>query len=113
MAKPVISTKRFSFEHLLDGWTDEHFIEYRPFSYAEAQSIKGMKEDGDGVDSFADLIKSHFVKGAWLVSDDDGSNVRTEPMEKENVTDIPMDVLNAFIKAAMGGDAVSPKPKAN
>lgn len=114
MSKPVVATKRFSFEHLLDGWTDEHFIEYRPFTYAEAQAIKAMKEDEAGVDNFAEMIKGHFVKGAWLVSDDGtAENTRTEAMVADNVTDLPLEVMNAFIGVAMGQGSVSPKPAAN
>ena len=115
MSKPVVSTKRFSFEHLMDGWTDEHFISYRPFTYAEAQAIKGLKENEEqGIDTFADMIKDHFVSGAWLVSDDGTiENARTEPMTKDNVTELPLEVMNAFISAAMGAGSVSPKPKAN
>lgn len=115
MAKPVVSAKQFSFEHLMDGWTDEHYIKYRPFTYAEAQEIKGLKENQEqGIDTFAEMIKDHFVSGAWLVSDDGTlENARTEPMTKDNVTELPLEVMNAFITAAMGQGSVSPKPAAN
>lgn len=112
MAKPVLPAKRFSLNGLIDGWTDEHYIEYKPFSVADATKIKGINEqDLSQVDSFIDLLKAHFVSGKWLVSDDDGNNVRTENMAAENVIDLPAEVTGLWLKEAMGN--ASPKPLAN
>jgi hypothetical protein len=111
MAKPVVANKRFSLNNLIEGWTDEQYIVYRPFSYAEIDRIKAMETTADGVSGFTQMLKEHFISGAWLVSDDDGTNVRTEPMEVEDVLDLPVEVTNAWLKVAMGN--VDPKQKAN
>lgn len=111
MAKPVVNNKRFSLAGLLDDWTDEHFILYRPFSYKEIDQIKGLETNADGVSGFTQMLTDHFIKGAWLVSDDDGSNIRTEEMTVDDVLDLPVEVTNAWLKVAMGN--VDPKPKAN
>ena len=112
MAKPVLPAKTFSFNNLIDGWTAEHFIKYRPFDYKDVEKLKGMDEkDPDSVNGMTDMLKGHFVSGAWLVSDDDGTNERTEPMNAEDILSLPMDVTNAWLKTGMGN--VDPKLKAN
>lgn len=112
MARPVLPNKRFSLANLIDGWTDEHFISYRPFDYKDVQKLKGMDEkDPNSVDGMTDMLKSHFVAGAWLVADDDGTNERTEEMTAEDILSLPMDVTNAWLKTGMGN--VDPKLKAN
>lgn len=112
MARPAVPNKRFSFNGLIDGWTDEHYVEYRHFSLQDVESIKNVDVDKlEAVNGFMGMLKDHFVSGKWLVADDDGSNVRTEAMTADDVLALPVDVTNAWLSQAMG--KVNPKLLAN
>ena len=112
MAKPVLGNKRFSMNNLIEGWTDEHYIVYRPFSFSDIETLKSIDETNpEAVGGLTEMLKSHFISGQWLVSDDDGENVRTEAMQREDVLDLPVDVTSAWLRQGMGN--LDPKPKAN
>lgn len=112
MARPVIPNKRFSFNGLIDGWTDEHYVEYRPFSLSDVEAIKSVDIDKmTAVNGFMEMLKDHFVKGVWLVADDDGSNVRNDEMTRDDVLVLPVEVTNAWLQVAMG--KVDPKQLAS
>lgn len=112
MAKPVLGNKRFSMNQLIEGWTDEHYIVYRPFSFADIEKLKAIDETNpDAVGGLTEMLKGHFISGQWLVADDDGQNQRTEAMEQGDVLELPVDVTSAWLRQGMG--SVDPKPKAN
>lgn len=112
MAKPVVPSKRFSLNGLIEGWTDEHYIQYRPFSFSDVEAIKNVDEGKlEAVNSFTEMLRDHFVGGAWLVADDDGQNERTEPMVAANVLDLPVEITGLWLRQAMGN--ADPKQLAN
>lgn len=111
MARPAI-TRKYSLADAGDNWTDEHYVKYRPFNYADLETLEEIDETSkDGIKKMRGIFAEKFISGQWLVADDDGSNERTEAMTAEDIAYLPVEVVNAWLKVAMG--KVDPKAVAN
>lgn len=111
MARPAIS-KTFSLADAGENWTDEHYVKYRPFNYADLETLDGIDEKSkDGITKMRAIFAEKFISGKWLVADDDGSNERTEDMTSDDISYLPVEVVNKWLKEAMG--KVDPKAVAS
>lgn len=111
MARPAIS-KTFSLADAGENWTDEHVIKYRPFNYADLETLDGIDEKSkDGITKMRAIFAEKFISGKWLVADDDGTNERTEDMTANDISYLPVEVVNKWLKEAMG--KVDPKAVAS
>lgn len=111
MARPAI-TRTYSLANAGDNWGDEHYVKYRPFNYVDLETLESIDEKSkDGISKMRAIFAEKFISGKWLVADDDGSNERTEDMTAEDVAYLPVEVVNDWLKVAMG--KVDPKAAAN
>lgn len=111
MARPAIS-KIYSLEKAGENWTSEHYVKYRPFHYIDLETLDSIDEKSkDGIAKMRAIFAEKFINGRWLVADDDGSNERTEDMTPEDISYLPVEIVNDWLKVAMGN--VDPKAAAN
>jgi len=110
MARPAIF-KQYSLAGISDGWTDEHYIKYRPFNYEDLEQLEAIDEKSkDGIKKMRAIFAEKFVKGFWLV-ELDGGKTKTEAMQPDDIGYLDVEVVNAWLKEAMG--KVDPKGKAS
>lgn len=110
MGRPAIF-KRYSLEGISEGWTDEHYIMYRPFNYNDLEELESIDEKSkDGIKKMRAIFAEKFIKGFWLAETDDGKT-RTEEMQPDDIAYLDVEVVNAWLKEAMG--KVDPKAKAS
>lgn len=110
MARPAI-TKTFSLAGISDGWTDEHYIKYRPFNYVDLETLESIDEKSkDGITKMRAIFADKFVAGAWLVEDESGKTV-TAQMGADDISYLDVETVNKWLKEAMG--KVDPKANAN
>lgn len=110
MARPAI-TKTFSLAGISDGWTDEHYIKYRPFNYVDLQSLESIDEKSkDGITKMRAIFAEKFIAGAWLVEDENGKT-HTEAMKADDISYLDVETVNVWLKQAMG--KVDPKALAS
>lgn len=110
MSRPAIF-KTYSLEGISEGWTDEHYIKYRPFNYVDLESLESIDEKSkDGITRMRAIFAEKFVKGYWLVEADNGKLV-TEEMQPQDISYLDVEVVNKWLKEAMG--KVDPKAPAN
>lgn len=111
MARPAIS-KTYSLENAGDNWTSEHYVKYRPFNYVDLETLEDIDEKSkDGIKRMRAIFAEKFISGQWLVADDDGSNERTEAMTHDDIAYLPVEIVNDWLKVAMG--KVDPKAVAS
>lgn len=106
MGRPAI-TKIFSLAEISEGWTDEHFIKYRPFNYNDLETLESIDEKSkDGIGKMRAIFADKFVAGAWLVETDNGK-LATEAMKADDISYLDVETVNTWLKEAMG--KVDPK----
>lgn len=111
MGRPAIS-KTYSLAGISDGWTDEHYVKYRPFNYVDLETLDGIDEKSkDGITKMRAIFAEKFISGKWLVDADDGSGQVTEDMKADDLSYLPVETVNAWLKEAMG--KVDPKAVAS
>lgn len=110
MRRPAIF-KTFSLEGISDGWTDEHYIKYRPFNYVDLETLESIDEKSkDGITKMRAIFAEKFIAGKWLVEAENGKLV-TEDMQPDDLSYLDVEVVNRWLKEAMG--KVDPKVKAS
>lgn len=110
MGRPAIF-KTFSLADISEGWTDEHYIKYRPFNYVDLEALEAIDEKSkDGISKMRAIFADKFVSGNWLVENENGK-LATEPMGADDISYLDVEVVNRWLKEAMG--KVDPKAKAS
>jgi len=110
MGRPAIF-KTFSLAEISEGWTDEHYIKYRPFNYMDLEELEAIDENSKGgIKKMRDIFAEKFVSGKWLTETDNGKTA-TEEMQPDDISYLDVEVVNRWLKEAMG--KVDPKGKAS
>lgn len=111
MARPAIF-KTYSLAGISEGWTDEHYIKYRPFNYDDLETLESIDEKSkDGIKKMRAIFADKFVKGAWLIEDEKTGKPVTAEMGAQDIGYLDVEVVNNWLKEAMG--KVDPKVKAS
>ena len=106
MNRPAI-TKTFSLANISEGWTDEHYIKYRPFNYLDLETLESIDEKSkDGIKKMRAIFAEKFICGVWLVETDNGKT-QTAEMTPEDISYLDVETVNKWLKEAMG--KVDPK----
>jgi hypothetical protein len=111
--------RKYPLDKVGEDWQGT-YMKYRPFSYNELQELRDMKvspevqaaidrgasdeeieklasaTEVDGVKKVIDLIKDHFIDGKVMI------NGKLEDMAKDDVGDLPSDVLVDFLSTLRG-----------
>jgi hypothetical protein len=106
MSRPAIF-KTFTLAGISEGWTDEHYIKYRPFNYVDLEELESIDEKSkDGIKKMRAIFADKFISGFWLVETDKGGTA-TEAMTPDDISYLDVEVTNRWLKEAMG--KVDPK----
>lgn len=117
--------RKYPLDKVGEDWQGT-YMKYRPFSYNELQELRDMKvspevqaaidrgasdeeieklasaTEVDGVKKVIDLIKDHFIDGKVMI------NGKLEDMAKDDVGDLPSDVLVDFLSTLRGAQTKRP-----
>lgn len=98
MSRRLDYTKEYSLKEVGSGW-DNCKIVYRPLTFGDLQTISDMDVENDQAMAFKKtigLLKDSFVSGTVMVG---GSETA---MEKNDMEQLPVSVINDFMRQATG-----------